>query len=237
MDITVGGAHALGNIAGMRRRALQRLSRSSACGAPGLILGLTGGIGSGKSAVTSVLEQCGCTVADADIIARQIVEPGTAALRQIHVRFGRQVIQDGGLNRAELARIVFSDPQALADLNAITHPRIRARAAQILAETPPGGVGIYDAAVLLEAGMASMVDGLIVVTAPPRQRVLRLVERGMSKEQALERMGNQMSDSERLRQADIHIDNGGSLSDLRTCAVKMYELLLHESRSILSHRQ
>lgn len=235
MNIAVGGARARGNVAGMRRRALQRLCQPNALGAPALLLGLTGGIGSGKSAVTSVFERCGCTVADADAIARDIVEPGTPALREIHVRFGSQVIEDGGLNRAELARIVFADPQALADLNAITHPRIRASAAQILASTPPGGVGVYDAAVLLEAGMASMVDGIIVVTAPTRQRLLRLVERGMTKDQALDRMDNQMSDTERLSRADIHIDNSGSLVDLRACATEVYESLLHESRSIASH--
>ncbi|MDO5729729.1 MAG: dephospho-CoA kinase [Actinomycetaceae bacterium] len=232
MNITVGGARLTGSMTALRRSALDRLSGLRSKGPKALIIGVTGGIGSGKSSLTAVLSQCGATVADADIIAREIVEPGTPALREIHVRFGSSVMDGDTLNRQKLGKIVFSDPQALADLNAITHPRIRARAAQILASTPSGHVGIYDAAVLLEAGMASMVDGVIVVTAPPRQRLTRLVERGMTRDHARQRIAHQMKDSERLAHADIHFDNAGSLGDLRACGVKLYEVLLEQAHSI-----
>lgn len=226
MDIHVGDAHASGDIRALWRKADDRHAKTGKAGDASLILGLTGGIGAGKSTISQVLAKCGCVIADGDTIAREIVEPGTPALKEIHVRFGSTVITDGALNRAELARIVFSDPQGLSDLNAITHPRIRARAAQILASTPPGGIGIYDAAVLLEAGMAAMVDGIIVVTAPLQHRLARLIERGMTQEQATERMAHQMTDSERLSHSDIHIDNSGTINDLRTCALLTFEALV-----------
>ncbi|MDO5719588.1 MAG: dephospho-CoA kinase [Actinomycetaceae bacterium] len=231
MDVRIGQTRITGDVRSLWRKANARQAKSGKAGEPSLLLGLTGGIGAGKSTVSEVLGKCGCVVADGDVIARAIVEPGTAALREIHVRFGSSVINDGALNRSELARIVFSDPQALADLNAITHPRIRARANQILATAAPGGIGIYDAAVLLEAGMSSMVDGIIVVTAPCGRRLSRLVERGMTKDQAQERMANQMSDAERLTHADIHVDNSGTIHELRNSTVLMYEALVHASPS------
>lgn len=230
MDIHVGDAHVTGDVRSLWRKASARHTKTGKSNEPSLLLGLTGGIGAGKTTISQVFAKCGCVIADGDLIAREIVEPGTPALKEIHVRFGSSVMTtDGALNRGELARIAFSDPKGLSDLNAITHPRIRARAAQILASTPPGGIGIYDAAVLLEAGMSGMVDGIIVVTAPLQHRIARLIERGMTEEQAHERMAHQMSDTERLTHSDIHISNAGTINDLRTSALLTFEALMRQS--------
>lgn len=180
-------------------------------------VGLTGGIGSGKSTVARMLAGRGAVVIDADLIAREIVAPGEPALAEIAARFGSGVIRDdGSLDRAGLAAIVFPDPEALAALEAITHPRIDRRAAERLDDARRAGaqVVVYDMPLLVEHGQAGDFDVVVVVHAPAEVRVARLVERGLAEADARARMGRQATDSQRLAVADVVIDNSGSPADL-----------------------
>lgn len=174
---------------------------------------LTGGIGSGKSTVAGLLAARGAVIVDADAIAREIVEPGQPALEDIVKAFGARVLApDGRLDRAALAHIVFGDSDALARLNAITHPRIAARSAERLAAAPPDAVVVYDMPLLVEQGPAALDgwDAIIVVDAPEDLRVSRLVARGLSADDARARLRAQASREERLAIASHVIDNSGS---------------------------
>lgn len=184
---------------------------------PMIRVGLTGGIGSGKSTVARLLEECGALVVDGDRIARELVVPGSPALAEIVARFGAQLVgPDGELDRAGLAQIVFPDPKALADLDAIMHPRIAARSAELLVEAARSGVpvAVYDMPLLVENGMADDFDLVIVVQAPVEVRLARLVVRGVSTDDALERMARQASDEQRAAVADFLIDNSGDADSL-----------------------
>jgi dephospho-CoA kinase len=199
------------------------------CAERALWLGLSGGIGSGKSAVTEVWQDMDASIADADVIAREIVEPGTEGLAEIIDRFGPEIAPDGFLDRAGLAAVVFSDEDALADLNAITHPRIRARAIEILESAPADSIAVYDAAILIEAKMTHMVDAVAIVVADLQERVDRLVSnRSMSEADARNRIANQMSDDDRRQHASIVLENHGTLADLDYVARKVYETLLSD---------
>lgn len=173
---------------------------------------LTGGIGSGKSTVAHLLAERGAVIVDADAIAREIVEPGTTALREIGEAFGPEVIgADGRLDRRRLAEIVFADDSALRRLNDITHPRIAARSAELLAAAPSGAVLVYDMPLLVEQGPQALDgwDAIVVVDAPDDARLQRLVARGLDRDDALMRMGAQATRQERLAAADHVIDNSG----------------------------
>jgi dephospho-CoA kinase len=175
-------------------------------------VGLTGGIGSGKSTVARMLAERGAVVVDGDQIARELVQPGSPALAEIVARFGRGVVDpDGALDRPALADIVFPDPAALADLDAIMHPRIAARAAELLAtaEHRPGAVVVYDMPLLVETGQAEDFDVVLVVQAPMPTRLARLAVRGLRVDDAKERMDRQATDEERAAVADIVLDNSG----------------------------
>jgi len=179
---------------------------------------LTGGIGSGKSTVAALLADRGAVVVDADAIAREIVEPGQPALEEIVKSFGAGVLTpDGRLDRAALAKIVFADAAALARLNAITHPRIAAVSAERLASASAEAVVVYDMPLLVEQGPAAQEgwDAIVVVDAPEYLRVARLVERGLSEEDARARVDAQASRADRLAVADHVLDNGGGLTDLQ----------------------
>ena len=176
---------------------------------------LTGGIGSGKSAVAGLLADRGAVVIDADAIAREVVAPGQPALREIVQRFGPQMLHpDGTLDRGRLAGVVFSDPGDLADLNAITHPRIAARSAELLDAAPRDSVVVYDMPLLVEQGAVDGWDAIIVVDAPDDVRLERLVSRGMDPSDALRRMAAQATRPERLAAADHVVDNGGDVASL-----------------------
>jgi dephospho-CoA kinase len=180
---------------------------------------LTGGVGSGKSTVGELLAGRGATVIDADIIAREVVEPGTPGLAAIVERFGAGVLTpEATLNRAGLAAIVFSDPAALADLNAITHPLIRARSMQLIDEVPVGSVAIYELPLLAEGGPfgAESFDAIIVVEAPMPIRLTRLAGRGLPLEQAQARIAAQATDEQRRAIADYLIVNAGDLAALES---------------------
>lgn len=180
-------------------------------------IALTGGIGSGKSTVSRLLAEKGAIIVDADAIAREIVEPGEPALAEIVDAFGPEVIDDDGrLRRARLAEIVFGDPEALARLNAITHPRIAARSAELLASAPANAVVVYDMPLLVEQGPEALAgwDAILVVDAPDDVRLERLCERGLDRDDAERRMMAQASRQARLDVADHVIDNSGDLMSL-----------------------
>ncbi len=189
------------------------------------MVGLTGGIGSGKSTVARLLEDWGAVVIDADQVAREIVEPGESALAEIAARFGAEVAlqPDGSLDRPAIAAIVFGDDAARRDLEAITHPRIGERIEQrILAaaadEAADGRerVVVVDHPLLVESGAATGYPVLIVVTAPVEVRVHRLVEhRGMDPEDARARIRAQVDDDTRLAVATHVIDNSGEPDETR----------------------
>lgn len=180
-------------------------------------VGLTGGIGSGKSTVSALLAERGAIVVDADAIARAIVEPGEPALSEIAEAFGAEVIgSDGALDRARLAALVFGDPDALERLNAITHPRIAQRSAEMIAQAPTDAVVVYDMPLLVEQGPDALTgwDHIAVVDCPDDVRLGRLVARGMDADDARRRMASQATREERIAVADTVIDNSRDLASL-----------------------
>lgn len=180
-------------------------------------VGLTGGIGSGKSTVARMLADCGAAVVDADQIARDLVEPGGEALAELVTEFGPRILQaDGSLSRAELAALAFSDPKATERLNAIMHPLIRAEAHRRLAGYSAAPVVVYDMPLLVETGQRDLVDLVVVVDVPEevqRDRAVRL--RGLDEADVRRRMEVQATRQDRLAAADVVIDNSGSTEDTR----------------------
>jgi dephospho-CoA kinase len=180
-----------------------------------LRIGLTGGIGSGKSTVSALLASRGAVIVDADRIAREVVEPGTPGLARIVETFGERVLAaDGSLDRAALAAVVFADAEARSRLDGIVHPLVRARAAELIAAVPPGTVVVNDVPLLVETGQASSYDVVLVVEADPATRVSRLVQRGLTAEDARARIAVQASDEQRRAVADVVVDNSGTPEEL-----------------------
>jgi dephospho-CoA kinase len=181
-----------------------------------LRVGLTGGIGSGKSEVSRRLAAQGAVVIDADLIAREVVAPGTEGLAEIERAFGGGVLApDGSLDRGRLGEIVFADPDLLATLNAIVHPRVGARMRELEDSAGPGTVVVHDVPLIAENGLAGGYDLVVVVDVPPRVQLDRLVRlRGMTQEQAAARMAAQASREQRLAIAGMVVDNSGSLAEL-----------------------
>lgn len=176
-----------------------------------LLVGLTGGIGSGKSSVSSLLAAKGAVVIDADAITRELQEPGTPVFEAMVQRFGQGIVgDDGSLDRPAVADIVFADPEALADLNAIVHPAVGAEIARRLErEVDTEHVVILDVPLLVESGRDDLV-GLVVVDTDPEVAVQRLVtQRGFREEDARARIARQASREERLARAGFVIDNNG----------------------------
>jgi dephospho-CoA kinase len=189
------------------------------------VLGLTGGIGSGKSMVARMFAQLGGDVIDADQLAREVVEPGQPALEEIATAFGRDILlPDGRLNRGKLARIIFADPAARARLNAITHPRIRERMdAEIAARRSGSGVLVVDIPLLYENDRNGTVETVIVVWVDPDTQLRRLRERdGLTVEDARQRIAAQMPLHEKRARADLVIDNNGSREDTRRQVEAIY---------------
>ena len=186
-----------------------------------LRVGLTGGIGSGKSEVARRLADHGAVLIDADVAAREVVVPGSPGLARITRTFGPDVLRaDGSLNRERLGEIVFSDPGLRVKLNDIVHPLVRdwmsaAERAAVQAAGPPGPIVVHDVPLLAESRGRDGFDLVIVVDVPPELQVERLVsQRGMAPEQARARLAAQACREQRLAVADIVIDNSGSLDDL-----------------------
>lgn len=183
-----------------------------------LVVGLTGGIGSGKSTVSAMLADKGAVVIDADAITRELQQPGTDVLRAMVERFGPRILSsDGTLDRGAVAEIVFDDPIALADLNAIVHPAVGAEIAGRLNDLAgTGTVVVLDVPLLVEARNSYRLAGMIVVDVDPETAVRRLVEqRGMREDDVRARIARQATRSERLARSDVVIDNGGTLEELK----------------------
>ncbi|MER7769985.1 dephospho-CoA kinase [Kitasatospora sp. NPDC096140] len=181
-----------------------------------LKIGLTGGIGAGKSEVSRLFAAHGAVIVDSDVIAREVVAPGTDGLAAVVAEFGPQVLrEDGALDRPALGAVVFADPERLKALNAIVHPLVRARSAELEAAAAPDAVVVHDVPLLAENGLAPLFDLVVVVDAADEVRVDRLVRlRGMAEEEARARMAAQASRADRLAIADLVIDNGGGLAEL-----------------------
>lgn len=198
----------------------------SAAGRP-IRVALTGGIGSGKSTVAAVFASLGAIIVDADQIAREVVAPGQPALAAIAQRFGAGVLaSDGSLDRPALAAIVFGDGAALADLNAITHPKIAERSAQLMAAAPAGSVVVYDMPLLVEQGLTQGWDAVVVVETPMDLRLERLTrDRGMAESDVHARIAAQATDEERRAVADHVIVNDGDFADLQQAADTVWRQL------------
>ncbi|UVS80316.1 dephospho-CoA kinase [Actinokineospora sp. UTMC 2448] len=175
-----------------------------------LRIGLSGGIGSGKSTVAGRLAEHGALVIDADRVAREVVEPGTDGLAEIAAEFGRDVIVDGALDRAALAARVFTDDDARKRLNAIVHPRVAARTAELIATAPADAVVVHDVPLLVENGLAPFYHLVIIVDAPVETRVERLVGRGLAEADARARIAAQADEAARRALADVWLDNSGT---------------------------
>ena len=197
------------------------------------LIGLTGGIASGKSVVAKRLAEHGAVHVDADVLAREVVEPGTDGLARIAAEFGPSVIgEDGTLDRPALGAIIFSDPERRAMLNSITHPAVWQRAEELFERAEandPNAVVVYDVPLLVEASenRPMTFDLVVVVHASRETRIDRLVElRGMTREEATHRLNSQASDSERLALADLVIDSDGSLDATLEQADDLWEMAL-----------
>jgi dephospho-CoA kinase len=190
-------------------------------------VGLTGGVASGKSAVSAMLRDLGAIVIDADVLAREVVARGTPGLEAVVTSFGPQVLaDDGSLDRARLGAIVFADPSRRAALEAIIHPLVRARAAEIESTAPPDVLVVHDIPLLVETGQAGAFDAVVVVDVPEGLQVERAVrDRGWSEDEARSRVRAQATPAERLAAATYVVDNSGTLEDLRQRVTEVFEEL------------
>ncbi len=202
----------------------------------GLLVGLTGGIGSGKSAVAALLAQRGARVLDADALARDVVARGSEGLRRIVGEFGREVLdEDGDLDRGRLAELVFTDARTRQRLNAIVHPLVAARMAAMLAGGAPGDVTVYDVPLFVEEAVQDRhdFDLIVVVEAPVVLRVQRLIrDRAMTEEQVRARLATQATDEQRRAVADLVIVNDGSRADLTRAVEKVWRERIGPARSV-----
>lgn len=198
-----------------------------------MILGLTGSLGSGKSLVADCLRDLGATVIDADVIAREATAPGSPALDDIRKEFGPGVFApDGCLDRAALARLVFADATRLAALEAILHPRVRAREEELIAENRHKPLIVLDIPLLFETGAEEMCDAVLCVTVDDEVRRARLVrDRGMSDEQIRQRLSRQLPQEEKARRADYVVDNSGTREQTRAAVEKLHARLVGREKA------
>ena len=190
-------------------------------------VGLTGGVASGKSTVSAMLADLGAVIVDADILAREVVARGTDGLAEVVTEFGPEVLtDDGALDRPALGALVFADADRRRALEAIIHPRVRARAAEIEAAAPPGALVVHDIPLLAETGQAESFEAVIVVDVPTEVQLDRMVRlRGMTAEDAQARIDAQASREDRLAVATYVVDNTGTLEELRRRVVEVYAAL------------
>ncbi len=188
-------------------------------------VGLTGGVASGKSTVSAMLASLGAVVVDADVLAREVVAPGTSGLAEIVEAFGPEVLgDDGGLDRPSLGALVFADEQKRRTLEAIIHPRVRARGAELEGAAGPDAIVVHDIPLLVETGQAGSFDAVIVVDVPTEVQSDRMVRiRGMSEADAQARLDAQASREERLDVATYVVENTGSVDDLRDRVIEVFE--------------
>ncbi|EFF90452.1 dephospho-CoA kinase [Streptomyces sp. e14] len=198
-----------------------------------LSVGLTGGIGAGKSEVSRLLVEHGAVLIDADRIAREVVAPGTSGLAAVVEAFGPDVLAgDGSLDRPKLGSIVFADPDKLAVLNSIVHPLVGARSRELEESAAEDAVVVHDVPLLAENGLAPLYDLVIVVDAAPETQLDRLVRlRGMTEEDARARMAAQATREKRREIADVVIDNDVPLEELRERVDQVWGDLVRRARS------
>jgi dephospho-CoA kinase len=187
-------------------------------------VGLTGGVASGKSTVSAILAELGAVVIDADLLAREVVAPGTEGLAEIVAAFGPGLLTaDGALDRPAMGARVFADEPARRRLEGIIHPRVRARAAELEAAAQPGAVVVHDIPLLTETGQADTFDAVVVVDVPVETQIHRMVEdRAMSEEDARARVVAQASREQRRAVATYVIDNAGTREDLRERVAEVF---------------
>ena len=187
-------------------------------------VGLTGGVASGKSTVSEMLRDLGAVVIDADLLAREVVAPGTEGLAEIVEAFGPKVLtEDGQLDRPATGALVFGDEDARRRLEAIIHPRVRARAAELEGEAGPAAVVVHDIPLLAETGQEASFDAVIVVDVPVELQVARMVEmRGMTREEAESRVKAQATREQRRAIATYVIENIGTVEDLRDRVTEVF---------------
>ena len=195
-------------------------------------VGLTGGLGSGKSTVAALFGEHGAVIIDADVVAREVVRAGTPGFAAVVARFGPGVVgPDGELDRAALARIVFADGAALDELNAIVHPLVGSRSAELAAAVPPGAVVVHDIPLLAENGLADRFDTVVVVEADREIRLARLAERGLTRAEAEARMAAQATDEQRRAIADEIVRNDDDLDSLARQIDRLWDCLSGSARS------
>lgn len=177
-----------------------------------MLIGLTGGIGSGKTTVARLLHDRGFTIIDADAIARDIVKPGQPALIKLQDAFGPEIMNGEELDRKKLAQLAFASPSATEKLNSIMHPKIRHETDRRIAAAP--GDVVYDMPLLVDLGLHKNMDLVVVVHVDTETRVQRLIERGLTEDDARKRMAAQITDEVRNAAADVLIDNNGTIEEL-----------------------
>lgn len=191
-----------------------------------MFVGLTGGIGSGKSTVAAMFEKLGAYIIYADELAREAIAPGTSGFDQVVARFGPELINaDGRIDRQLLAAHVFGQPENMADLEAIIHPRVSAALSALRQSIGPGKVVIYEIPLLVELDMADRFDKVVVVVAPAVDRIARLKGRGLDDDDILARMSQQATDQERRAIADYVIENAGNLQFLEIQVEQVWKQL------------
>ncbi|MFD8539224.1 dephospho-CoA kinase [Streptomyces rubrogriseus] len=193
-----------------------------------LRVGLTGGIGAGKSEVSRLLVEHGAVLIDADRIAREVVAPGTPGLAAVVAAFGEEILaEDGSLDRPKLGSIVFADPEKLAVLNGIVHPLVRERSSALEEAAAEDAVVVHDVPLLTENGLAPLYDLVVVVDAAPATQLDRLVRlRGMTEQDARARMAAQATREQRREIADVVVDNDVPLQELRRRVKEVWDELV-----------
>jgi dephospho-CoA kinase len=193
-------------------------------------VGLTGGIGAGKSTVADLFSQKGAVVIRSDELARQVIEPQTPGFQQVIDRFGKDFVNsEGYIDRAKLAQIVFKDDAALKDLENIIHPLVRSKTNEIIDQHTSETIIVNEIPLLLEKKMESLFDFLVIVISSEKNRLERLAQRGLTTEQATARMSKQVSDDERKAAADFLIVNDGNLDQLEADVEKIWQTLQERS--------
>ena len=196
-----------------------------------LTIALTGGIGSGKTAVGEILANFGAVVIDSDQLARQVVERGTPGFDQIVAQFGDEILKNGDLDRAALASLIFTDPNKRLELEQITHPLIRQEFVKIIKSLPEDAIVVNQIPLLVESKHDYKFDYIVTVSTSEEIRVARLLKRGLTKDQITKRIQAQATDSEREVIADLIIKNEKSQEELFTQVEKLWELLQSKNKA------
>ena len=190
-------------------------------------VGLTGGIGAGKSTVADMFSKLGAVVIRSDELARQVIEPNTPGFQKVLSRFGNQILQENGsIDRQKLAQIVFNDKNSLKDLEEIIHPLVRNKTSELIDSQTQETIVVNEVPLLLEKKMEKMFDFLVVVISSEKNRINRLQKRGISEPEAKKRMSLQVSDEARKSSADFLITNDGNIDQLEADVAKVWQALL-----------